>query len=334
MLLYCHNYILSSTILMNINKNTLYNYYSNISPKKINWLWYPYIPFGKITIIQGDPGDGKSTFMLDIIARLTNGSSMPDGYLINQRYNVIYQCFEDDLSDTIKPRLESAGADCNKVSYIIDENQILNLDDERIETTIHQTNSKLLVLDPLQSFMQDGDLNSASKIRSTLNFLVKIAKKYNCAIVLIGHLNKSNSSKNIYRGLGSIDITAIARSVLLVEKNSDKGEYRYIYHIKSSLAKNGETLKFKISKNSKIKWIIDFKTNKKNKKYYKNIILKCLKNKPILSSEILKKLINEGISERSVNSLKKEMRITSIKINNQWHWRLPYDLSSLEDSND
>ena len=201
--------------MTNSNQN-IFNYYSKVKSKKVEWLWSPYIPSGKLTIIQGDPEEGKSTFILDIIARMTNGSCMPNSSKLNTKYSVVHQCFKDDISDTIKPRLEATGTDYSKVSYIIDENQLLSIDDDRIEQTIKATNSRLLVLDPLQSFLQE-DMDNVGKIRSSLKNLIRITKKYNCAVVLIGHLNKNNTLKNIYRALGSIDITSTARSVLLVE---------------------------------------------------------------------------------------------------------------------
>lgn len=315
---------------MTVNDNSIFEYYSLVKTKKINWLWYPYIPFGKLTIVQGDPGDGKSTFVLDIIARLTNGTEMPDGYKINSAYNVVYQCFEDDVSDTIKPRLESAGANCSKVAYIRDNNNSLNLDDKRIEATIKQTNAKLLVLDPIQSFLQDSDLNSAGRIRSILSNLVRIAKVYDCAIILIGHLNKSNSAKNIYRGLGSIDITAISRSVLMIERDEENPQIRYIYPIKSSLALEGDPLEFQII-NKKIKWL-------GRRSAYKNIpckdiLIDILRKGATPSSIVLDLAKNGGYSERTINTEKKKLGIISFRKNGKWFWKLPDELISLEVQN-
>lgn len=317
---------------MTVNDNSIFEYYSLVKTKKINWLWYPYIPFGKLTIVQGDPGDGKSTFVLDIIARLTNGTEMPDGYKINSTYNVVYQCFEDDVSDTIKPRLESAGANCSKVAYIRDNNNSLNLDDKRIETTVKQTNAKLLVLDPIQSFLQDSDLNSASRIRSILGNLVRIAKEYDCAIILIGHLNKSNSTKNIYRGLGSIDITAIARSVLMVERDEENSQLRYVYPIKSSLAIEGDSVCFQII-DKKVKWV-GRRSPYKEKITCKEFLIDFLSDGAMHSSIIMELVKNKGFSERTINTEKKKLGIISFRKNGKWFWQLPDELISLEVQND
>ncbi len=104
--------------------------YSEVKSVPVEWLWYPYIPSGKITLLQGDPGDGKSTMMMNLIACLTNADFTPDGQKIAVPKRVIYQCSEDGVADTIKPRLERSGADCNKVAFIDEELISLTLDDE------------------------------------------------------------------------------------------------------------------------------------------------------------------------------------------------------------
>ena len=98
-----------------------YEYFSSVTQHKVEWLWYPYIPYGKLTILQGDPGEGKSTFMLNVAALLTRGKNMPDGYQVKEPQKVVYQTAEDNLADTVKPRLIAAGADCNRIAYIVDE---------------------------------------------------------------------------------------------------------------------------------------------------------------------------------------------------------------------
>ena len=102
---------------MSRSDNFKYKYFSDVNQRKVDWLWYPYIPYGKLTILQGDPGEGKSTFMLNIAALISKGESMPDGYCTGKPQSVVYQTSEDDLSDTVKPRLVAAGADCNMISY-------------------------------------------------------------------------------------------------------------------------------------------------------------------------------------------------------------------------
>ena len=129
---------------------------SEIKTEEVKWLWYPYIPFGKVTIVQGDPGEGKTTFVLSVIAALTRGDALPECETGLPPMNVIYQTAEDGLADTIKPRLEAAGADCTRVQTIDDSKSVLTLTDQRLEEAIHSTDAGLLVLDPLQAYLGSG----------------------------------------------------------------------------------------------------------------------------------------------------------------------------------
>jgi len=129
---------------------------SEIQAEEVKWLWYPYIPFGKITIIQGDPGEGKTTFVLALTALLTRGLPMPGGASILPPTNIIYQTAEDGLADTIKPRLDSLGADCSRVLVIDESERELTLNDHRLAQAIQETGARLVVLDPLQAYPGDG----------------------------------------------------------------------------------------------------------------------------------------------------------------------------------
>ena len=95
--------------------------YSDVRAAAVHWLWYPFIASGKITLLQGDPGDGKSTMMMRLIAELSTGGVTPDGCPLGRPQRIIYQCSEDGVADTIKPRLEQCGADCRNVAYINEE---------------------------------------------------------------------------------------------------------------------------------------------------------------------------------------------------------------------
>ena len=182
--------------------------------EEVTWLLKPFIPYGKITIIQGDPGEGKTTLVLQIIAALTTGRPIWDGLPETERIHVIYQTAEDGLSDTIKPRLVAAGADCARVLVIDDSEKALTLDDDRLEQALEQTGARLVVLDPIQGYIGSGvDMHRANEIRPLMHRLAKLAEKYSCAVILIGHMNKNSGDKSSYRGLGSIDFQAAARSV-------------------------------------------------------------------------------------------------------------------------
>ena len=329
---------------MEHNYQLQFEFFSSVKQRKIDWLWYPYIPFGKLTILQGDPGEGKSTFILAIAALLTRGKAMPDGYPIDKCQNVIYQTAEDDIADTVKPRLVAAKADCNRVAYIVDEEATLNFDDPRIEECIIQTNAKLLILDPLQAYLvQDTDMYSAGRMRQQLKKIADLAAKHNCAVVIVGHMNKTSGEKNLYRGLGSIDITAIARSVLMISRDKTDSAIRYMSPIKSSLAPEGSSVAFRLDKKRGIKWLEnyeplnddtqDYILDRSKQGFAERIIYEKLEESDVRSKDILKKLKVMGISERTSNAAKRCLGITSYRKDGVWYWHLEEARNSREESN-
>ncbi len=158
---------------------------SEIQSQEVSWLWFPFIPYGKLTIVQGDPGDGKTTFILNIAAKLSKGESLDGGMNFTEPLNVIYQSAEDGLADTVKHRLEQAVADCEKISVIDEKIKSLSMIDERLEEAVIKTGAKLLILDPIQAYLGGGmDMNRANEARDMTKKLAALAEKYQCAIVL------------------------------------------------------------------------------------------------------------------------------------------------------
>lgn len=310
-----------------------YEYFSSVRQRKVEWLWYPYIPYGKLTIVQGDPGEGKSTFMLNIAALLTKGRPMPDGYPVSGVQQVVYQTAEDNIADTVKPRLIQAGADCNQIAYIVDEEATLTLNDERIEEILKQTGARLLILDPLQAYVsQSADIFNAGRMRQQMKRLADMAAEFKCAVVIIGHMNKGSGEKNLYRGLGSIDIAAIARSVLMISRDRTEPELRYMYPIKSSLAPMGKPVAFRIEPKRGIEWLCENEIDRRRimegiafeskRALCRRVLIEMLINQDVPSKDIIVKMKYMGISERTSNSVKKELGISSYKRNEIWYWHL------------
>ena len=169
---------------------------------------------------------------------------------------MIYQTAEDGLSDTIKPRLVAAGADCARVLVIDDSEKALTLDDDRLEQALEQTGARLVVLDPIQGYIGSGvDMHRANEIRPLMHRLAKLAEKYSCAVILIGHMNKNSGDKSSYRGLGSIDFQAAARSVLVVGRIKDDPTLRVVCPTKSSLAPEGKAVAFRLDPEQGFQWV-------------------------------------------------------------------------------
>ena len=229
--------------------------YEDIEQTSVEWLWFPYLPFGKLTIIQGNPGEGKTYFAMMLTAACTNRKTFPNMEEI-EPFNVIYQTAEDGMGDTIKPRLVEAGADLSRVMVIDDTEEALTLSDDRIEKAIRQNQVRLLIIDPVQAFIgADVDMNRANEVRPVFRKLGMIAEQTGCAIVLIGHLNKSSGTQSTYRGLGSIDIMAAVRSLIFIGKVKKDPTTRVLLHEKSSLAPPGETMAFKLGDEEGFRWV-------------------------------------------------------------------------------
>lgn len=305
----------------------------DVECEEIKWLLYPFIPYGKITIIQGDPGEGKTTLVLQIIARLTKGESVIDENDSYEPVNVIYQTAEDGLGDTIKPRLMAANADCSKVLVIDDREEPLTMRDERLEKAIAETNAKLIVLDPIQGFLgADVDMHRANEIRPVMKHLGEIAEKYRCAVILIGHMNKNSSEKSAYRGLGSIDFHAAARSVLVVGRLKSQPDVRVLCQIKSSLAPEAKSIAFKLSENNGFEWLGEYdidsgellsSSSKGEKQRTAMAFLEdTLANGSKPQSEITKLATEKGITEKTLRNAKEALNVKSQKIGNSWYWEL------------
>ena len=307
---------------------------SEIQSKEVAWLWYPFIPYGKLTIIQGDPGDGKTTLVLNIAAKLSKGEGLDSDMKLTEPLAVIYQSAEDGLADTVKPRLEAAGADCENISIIDESIKSLSMIDERLEEAIIKTKAKLLILDPIQAYLGGNmDMNRANEARDMTKKLAALAEKYQCAIVLVGHMNKAAGNKAAYRGMGSIDFFAVARSVLLVGRVEGEENIRAVVQIKNNLAGFGHPKAFQLSEDGFL-WLGDYeitadevlggiapKTNKLEQA--KRLLRKLAEtNNAIQSNEIFNLAEEQNISRRTLENAKKELGIRAKRINNSWYWEL------------
>jgi hypothetical protein len=214
---------------------------SDVAPESVSWLWYPYLPKSKLTIIEGDPGVGKSWITLSFATHLSRRRRFP-GATTPVSGKVLLLSAEDGHADTIRPRLDQLKANPRKIfawkDYIILDEVGL----EEVEEQIERYQPKLVIIDPLVAYMGSGiDLHKANEIRELTAALASIAERHKTAIIGVRHLRKGGADKSIYRGLGSIDLTAAARSVLLVGKDPNNPELRAMAHIKCNIAELGKT---------------------------------------------------------------------------------------------
>jgi hypothetical protein len=219
---------------------------ASIKAETVSWLWYPYIPQGKLTLLEGDPGVGKSWVSLAIATAVSLGRGLP-GLEANEPQRVLLASAEDGLGDTLRPRLDAMGANVANI-YAIDG--VFTFDNDgvvKFENYIKQVRPTLAILDPLVAYLgAKVDLYRPNEIRAIMAQLAHIAERYGVAILSIRHLTKGGAARPIYRGLGSIDFTAACRSVLLAGCDPDNPQTRGIVHIKSNLAPTGDAIGFEL----------------------------------------------------------------------------------------
>lgn len=227
-----------------------------------------------------------------------------------------------------------AGADCDKILVIDESDKSLSMTDERLEEALIKTKARVLILDPIQAYLGGGmDMNRANEARDMTKRLGALAEKYQCAILLIGHMNKAAGNKAAYRGMGSIDFFAVARSVLLVGRVEGEANIRAVVQIKNNLAAFGHAKAFELLEDG-FRWIGDYDITadevlggiapKANKLEQAKQMLRELSetSNAVQSKEVFDMAEEQGISKRTLENAKKELGIRAKKINNSWYWEL------------
>lgn len=312
-----------------MTEKDILNFDTDITEKSVKWLWYPYMPLGKITIMQGNSGIGKTMLALNIAAALSNGEPLPGDTEPREPISIIYNTAEDGLGDTIKPRLRAAGADLARINTINERVNTLTMMDDRLEKCIAETGAKLLILDPIQAYLGAKiDMNKANEVRPIFARLGHVAEDNECSIVLIGHQGKNAMYTELQSLLGSTDQVAAARSVLTVIAHPNNNTLSIINHTKSSLAARGRSLTFSIDENGKIVWgdFVDCSAPAEEKttktEAAKQFLEDILAGGELPQSDILSAAYEAGIAKRTLDKAKAELKIKSTKKQNIWLWKL------------
>lgn len=323
---------------------------STVQAETVQWLWQDYIPLGKVTLVDGDPGLGKSTFCLDIAARNSTGAPMPDGNP-GMRGGTVLLTLEDGLADTVVPRLTAMGADLSRivalqgVAYSDGTSRFVTISDiDVIEEAVKRVSAKLLIVDPLMGYL-GSEVNSHrdQDVRQALGPLSRLADKLNLSVVVIRHLNKSGGSQSIYRGGGSIGIIGAARCGYLIAKDPQDENKRVIACIKNNLAPMPPSLSFHIESvdtTSRIAWdgvsshsadaLLAIPVSEEERSALdeaKDFLLEILAESSVDSKEIQKQAKAAGISERTLQRAKKILNVKSQKsdFKGVWVWSLYED---------
>lgn len=226
---------------------------SDITPAAVAWLWEPYLARGKLALLDGDPGAGKSFVTIDLAARVSAGAAMPDGPARTPPAGVLLLNAEDDARDTIRPRVVAAGADPDRVRLLaapdlgLDRLPQFPADAPALARAIRETAAALVVIDPLAAFLPPGvGANNDQRVRTALSPLAAVAAATAACILLVRHLRKAGGASAIYRGAGSIGIVGAVRTGLMVARHPDDPDLRVLAVGKTNVAPAGRSLGFRL----------------------------------------------------------------------------------------
>ncbi|OGG56634.1 MAG: hypothetical protein A3F84_08400 [Candidatus Handelsmanbacteria bacterium RIFCSPLOWO2_12_FULL_64_10] len=307
---------------------------TDVQPEKVEWLWFPRIPLGRLTALEGDPGEGKSFLALAVATALSVGHGLPDMEEMEPG-DTVFLTAEDALSDTIRPRLDEMGADVSRV-FAIDEPFPLDATGlSYLETLIRSTSARLVVFDPITAFLPPGlDIHRANEVRAVLSRLAHVAEAHRCAVLIVRHLAKGSTSKATYRGLGSIDFTAACRSVLLAGHDPDDQQSRALVQIKTNLGPTADPLGYSIEQ-GQFRWtgvtgltagqILAPEVEASSLSEAKALLREALADGARPGKEVEEEAEGAGISIRTLKRAKKVLGVKARKEGQKgpWIWELP-----------
>ncbi|MCW5935035.1 MAG: AAA family ATPase [Fimbriimonadia bacterium] len=315
----------------------------DVKPEPIQWLWMPYIPIGKITLLVGDPGVGKSFLSLKLAASVSRGIG-EFGLKLSKPGTVLLWSAEDGASDTIRPRLDAMGANIGRIHLqqnllSFTPSELRGTGDyerglEQLEYDLEKLNPTLCIIDPYAAFIHAKlNSNAAPHMRAISKRLSELAERHDCAILIIAHLNKNQSSNALYRVSGSLDIPAAARSMLLVAEHPNEQGKVILTHAKSNNEKKGQSLAYTVH-NGHFEWIgaVDLNTRDLFGKEEGTSMSEAIEflesiladgGRP--SKEILIEAKKLGISKSTLERAKRRLKIESQKggMKGTWLWGLP-----------
>lgn len=339
--------------------------FADIEPEPISWLWPNRIALGKLTLIAGDPGLGKSLLTAAMAATVSKGYPWPVDKTPSPIGDVLVLSAEDDAADTLRPRLDAAGADCQRIHIL---QSVQDVDDQgkslermfsfkRDLSVLEQvlpimTDCRLLVIDPVSAYLDGTDSHKNADIRGLLAPLAALAARCKIAVVLIQHLNKNGGGSAIYRPMGSLAFIAAARAAFIVTKDSQNPERRLLISAKNNIAKDSTGLAYSVitadNNAPVIVWEQDpvvitadeaLAIPKPDEERTAtddavDFLQNFLPGRSVKVSEVQKEAREAGITEKSLRRAREKLGIKPKKsdFTGGWEWMLPEDAQSSQDA--
>lgn len=316
-----------------------------IKAEKVDWLWRNRIPIGRITMLDGDPGSGKSTLSLVIAAAVSKGVALPFGEKPKAPANILLMSCEDGYSDTIRPRLDSAGADVSRIAIPNPGRGLATtmLNASFIEQAVKELGPALVIIDPIVAFARGKNTDKANDVRELLSPLMSIAERHALACLVIRHFTKQVDARAMYRGAGSVDFMAACRSAFIIVESDEEPNMRVLAQVKNSLAPKSSSLGFYIDEKG-FRWGREVDTDaeglltasradtrRKEKvqlEAAQRFLEETLSNGPMPSNGVKAKAQAAGISNATLWRAKDVLDIKASKergnLSGEWWWRLPY----------
>lgn len=326
---------------------------SDVEAEPIEWLWDRRVPLGELTILDGDPGTGKSTLLAAVAAHLTTGRGLPDHTGEPMGGGVVYVTTEDSPARTIRPRLDAAGADLRRVLLVPtvpdEEGEprplMLPEDVPLLEEAIRRVGARLVVIDPLMAHLGSSiNAHRDSDVRRALAPLADLAHREGAAVVVVRHLNKSGGASAIYRGGGSIGIIGAARVGLLLGEHPEDEETRVLAPVKNNLAVFPPAQQFALEQApeqdvARVEWLDTCTLTADDllrdgsgrgrpdgkKEEARDFLRDILADGPVPQAEVTEKADEQGIATRTLKRAKEALDVESEKqgLDGPWLWRLP-----------
>jgi archaellum biogenesis ATPase FlaH len=316
---------------------------SDVRREEVSWLWHHRIPRGKLTIIEGDPGEGKSFLSQAIATAITRGFGLPGEKEEREPETVLIMSAEDGLADTIRPRLEDMGADIRKVVALRgltdgegQERPLTLADLDVIERAIIEHRPALVIVDPIIAYVAGKDTHKANEVRSLLAPLAALAEKYKIAVLAIRHLNKA-ATKAAYRGQGSVDFLAACRSAFLAGEDPETPGQKVLCHIKANLGPKTPSITYTIN-DGRFLWgeetsitaeqvlAVPIEGDERSKvEEAKSFLEDTLSHGPRASSEVEKEAKGAGIAQTTLRRARTALGVkpTKASFGGGWIWSLP-----------